>query len=470
MCPVLHLVIRPKYNKLSYKSQYKDRNLGFPTFLIFSWYNRPNIKMSIEISHFNHTPLGDPEKVIVVGAGIAGLDAAIKIRKQGSPVVLLETRPTPLPPHNHPKRAEMTLSEAVQSAGIQDAVTTDLNTVRFLNLDNLNQNHICHVKPTPQYPQPFAQAIDHDSALTSLLDQASSAGVDIRFAHQVTDIQDNAPHHCTVTYNVNGSTRSIDCFATVYATGAGIEKLSFPNFETRRLYQNSIVAYAYGGLYEGKINAEYGNTTMFHPISARGTGKTSWVSAAGDGRIEVVHSDYCLRWQFPKLDFATSYNKLLNSLTRQGLITVGRKIAPISGFFGLEGHPHLPTGWVNVFPHGEKAMANAPTVGDAIAPVVRNSEHLASIIHRRGTPREYADYLAQSFNFRLENALTRSRVAAKTVGDGLPFLEILDRLTTEEQIDLLRHHQVPLRFFPQILLRHPSTVKIFFDIARYWKN
>ena len=426
--------------------------------------------MSVEVPHFNHTPLGDPEEVVVVGAGIAGLNAAVEIRKQGLPVVLLEARSTPLPPHNHPKRAEMTLSEAVQSAGIKDAITTDLNTVRFLNLDNPCQNYTCHIDPTPQYPQPFAQAIDHDSALTSLLRQANSVGVDIHFSHQVTDIQDNAPHHCTVKCNLNGSTRSIGCFATVYATGAGLEGLPFPNSKARQLFQNSIVAYAYGHLYEGRINAEYGDTTMFHPISARGTGKTSWVSAAGDGRIEVIHSDYCLRRQFSKLNLTADYNRFLNRLIQEGLITVDRKIAPISGFFGLEGHPQQSTGWINVFPHGEKAMANAPTVGDAIAPTVRNAKHLSKIIHQGGTPRQYADYLAQTFNFRLENALTRSRFTAQTVGGAFPFLEILDHLTTEEQIDLLRHHQVPPRFFPQILLRHPSTIKFFFDIARYWKN
>jgi len=80
-----------------------------------------------------HT-LSDLQKVTVIGAGLAGSEAAWQIAKQGVPVVLYEMRPVrKTPAHITDKFAELVCSNSLRANGLTNAVGVLKEEMRMLD-------------------------------------------------------------------------------------------------------------------------------------------------------------------------------------------------------------------------------------------------------------------------------------------------------------------------------------------------
>ena len=59
----------------------------------------------------------------VIGAGLAGCEAAFQLAKRGIPVTLYEMKPKQFTPaHHHPDFAELVCSNSLRGAGLTNAV------------------------------------------------------------------------------------------------------------------------------------------------------------------------------------------------------------------------------------------------------------------------------------------------------------------------------------------------------------
>jgi methylenetetrahydrofolate--tRNA-(uracil-5-)-methyltransferase len=103
------------------------------------------------------SPLTDIQKVTVIGAGLAGSEAAWQIAKQGVPVVLYEMRPVRKTPAHHTDQfAELVCSNSLRANGLTNAVGILKEEMRMLDsliMDSADRNAV---------PAGGALAVDRD--------------------------------------------------------------------------------------------------------------------------------------------------------------------------------------------------------------------------------------------------------------------------------------------------------------------
>src|SRR5665647_900880 len=78
--------------------------------------------------------MSEIQRVTVIGAGLAGSEAAWQIAKQGVPVSLYEMRPVrKTPAHHTDKFAELVCSNSLRANGLANAVGVLKEEMRILN-------------------------------------------------------------------------------------------------------------------------------------------------------------------------------------------------------------------------------------------------------------------------------------------------------------------------------------------------
>lgn len=388
------------------------------------------------------------EKIGIVGAGIAGSAVALELANQGAQVTIFDGKrfngSTPF----GQERSEMTLTDALEDLNATDAVTTPLRSVTFLSLDDPRQ--IFRAETPESTP---VVAIDHGILMSNLHDQlARNSNVVIQDATQVDRIVDN-PDMRNAEVVTGGKHERFK--AVINAAGPGWRRLPFDSPRRQRQYEESTVAFAYGHRYKGRLLIPGGETGVLHPVSVNGSGRTSWVNASGNGTIEIIYSDYVRRREVGKVDRKNGFQKLRNALLRAGYVDLEEEGPQISGFFGLEPR-RSPSGNAHVFHHGERGQYNSATVGDAIAPSVRLSRTLAGIILAGGTASDYYKATGNTFNHRLEYAVTQARATSHEVGSGFLLIRELTKQDEEGQLRFLKHHKLPIRSLAITLLKNPS--------------
>lgn len=395
--------------------------------------------------------------VVVVGGGIAGSTAAYELHKKGIPVELIEKRSLG---SGSNERSEMTLSSTLRSLDASEGVTQPLTCVKFISLDNgrkfeHSMTHADHALDN------VTVAINHNKLVASLWNRLRANNIPMQNGVEVTRIEERKGEE-GVDLEVDGNFRRVR--AVVNAAGPSWRGLPFADHKTQQAYENALVAVAYGARCRGRILHEDGDRMMLHPVSLGGSGRTSWVNPSGDDEIEIVFSDYSRRKDVGLIDRKLGFDKLIRELTDRRLIEI-KEIGPtISGFFGLEAR-RRPTGNINIFHHGERGQFNAATVGDAIAPTVRLSPVLASVIAEGKPASEFEKATMKTFNHKLELATTRARLKAKELGRLFDMFNVVKWMTEEEQLNFLRNHSIPKRLLPLVVLRYPHIIQSLSEIA-----
>lgn len=343
--------------------------------------------------------------------------------------------------------------------GAVSAITQRLTTIRFVSLDNRHEftHHLDRFSTT-------IVAINHRTLIDCLTHQAQmSPLISLETSRPVSSIVER-PNQPGVSVTFGDSETQL-VKSVVNAAGPGWTSLPFPDTRRQRRYEESLVAVAYGRRCRGRILTENGDQAMLHPVSTNGTGRTSWVNASGPGEIELIYSTYCRRSEVGKIDRNSRYHELKATLTQQQLIEIDKEGPIISGFFGLE--PALtPPPASQIYYHGERGQYNAATVGDAIAPTVRLSQHLAAVIVSGGNSKDYFKrHTSRAFNHRLEWALTQARSRAVELGNAFEMFNVVKYLNPDSQANLLHDHRVPTHLIPLLLLRYPHLITTFANTA-----
>ena len=82
------------------------------------------------------------EKVNVIGAGLAGVEATYQLVRQGIPVRLYEMRPVKTTDaHKTDYFAELVCSNSLRADGLNNAVGV---LKEEMQMDNMKDHHICH--------------------------------------------------------------------------------------------------------------------------------------------------------------------------------------------------------------------------------------------------------------------------------------------------------------------------------------
>ena len=410
-------------------------------------------------------------KVAVVGGGVAGLSASIELANKDIPVDLYEKKDLETRGFYGAERSEMTHGDTLEQNGLTEVVTTPLNTVCFVNLDDPKKRFEHSLDLNSDATKNFAVGINHASLIEGLFKKAKEKGVRILSGVNVQSVEELEGNEGVRLSSRNSSESSTVYSNVVLAKGPSANGIGFPNSERERIYRNSIVCYAYGRRCRGRILIDNGGTAVIHPISIS-TGKTSWVCAGADGEIEIVASGYSRRDQIGKVPRKQMFENLKERLIEQGLVEIDEEGPIISGIFGLEGGYTTTTGWKRVFPHGEFAQFNKPTSGDAIKPSMDNSAVLASVISQGNSADEYIRRVSKNYNFALENAITGIRDRAQTVGGAMSLLEAVTQMKDDEIIKYLEEMKLPLRKMIPILLKDKGSLAFVSNLivdAVKWK-
>lgn len=416
-------------------------------------------KAAMSAPYHNRFPSRTPEdKVVVIGAGIAGSMAARSLAKIGQQVEIVEGKEIG---NNYKtnQRSEMTLPEVLEDLGVTSAATTPLDKVVFHSFDTGRRFE--HRVSEADNGNVVAVAIDHGTVISGLHKQlANSKNIEVRDRTQIVKIDDLC-EGVAITYN-NGEEKYVK--SVVNAAGPGWKSLEFPTERKQKAYKDSIVAFAYGKRCKGKILVENGETTMYFPISADGSGKTSWVNACGNGEIELIYSDYSKRSEVGKIDRIRGYEQLKKLVLEKGIVEIEEEGPTINGFFALEpakGH----SGYTHVFPFGERAQYNAASVGDAIAPGSRLAPILAGIIANNGTTKEFEEVAQANYNNKFEMAVTRFRMQSQTTGQTQDVLQAIKWMDANQQRKFLQDHHLPIQYYPLIIAKNPHLLKTFAQIG-----
>ena len=419
------------------------------------------------MSEFENRPsLGSPQdQVVVVGAGIGGLSSAIELAKLGENVTILEKRAQNRLVQVGQERSEITLATAITAYNADSSVTSAIKHVRFVHLDNPSIS-VSHDIPNGGLANPTAMfAIDHKLFLKSLLNTASMyPNITFRGGVEVVNFNEfGANGDVGVSLRENGvkSRENLRVKAVVSATGPGWQSLKFANKVRQEVYDNSIVAFAYGKRCKGRILDEKSDAYLLQGFSEKGSGKNSWVTSAGDGTIEIVFSDYVYRNEVGKVPRELGYQSFVEKLVKGGYIEIEEEGPVISGYFGLETAQGVKTGWNHIYPYGEKGQYNAPTVGDAIAPTVRNAPKLAMAIHDGLTTNQYEKSIKGTFPYIREDAYTRARMKSSNLGKELGMVEMLRDQSLEKQASFTQNHDMSYLFYLKALVLHPELAYIF---------
>jgi flavin-dependent dehydrogenase len=402
------------------------------------------------------------EQTVVVGAGLAGSVAALELAKRDQEVILVEKWSFEENIRLGSMRSEMTHGSVIRELGAEDSITVPLNTVRFIGLDN-GYNFETSIPLVESPSENTAVAIDHATVMQKVYgDIGRCDGIEVYDGREVERVVENKEGVLVIFKD--GETKCVS--AVVDAAGPSWTSLPFPDIRRQMHYEKSIVAIACGRRCRGEILMEGGDNMMLHPISTE-TGKTSWANCSGDGEIEVVYSDYCVRGDVCRVDQEGNYKKLVDRLVTQGLIRIHKEGPVISGFFGLE-PSRTPPGTDNVYYFGERGCYNAPTVGDAIAPTVRLGPVLADhVVERRGA-RSFHGIAQSQFNSRFEFAVTLARMNAKFVGGSLDFFAAVGNMSEDERKDFLVTHKVLPSYLVRPILENPKLALTIRNVARYY--
>lgn len=414
----------------------------------------PIAYMSVEVPNYLKGGVGvsvDEKRVAVVGAGIAGLAASIELAKRGYAVDVFERSEG----RCGPERSEMTHGDLVSHLGLEEAVTTPLNAVYFVNLDRPERRFWHALRLDAEHPlQNFAVAIDHWKFTKGLLARAALTGkVSTNFGVNVCGVEEIRHNDGGVYVFLEREDSAPRVYrSVVLSTGPRIDHVDFPNKKREDIFANSAVCFAYGKRCRGRILCDNGETCVMHPISVE-SGKTSWICAAGPDEIDVVASSYARRRDVDKVPKEQMYERLKTQAIRLGLVEIKEEGPAISGFFGLEGGYSIPTGWKDVFAHGELAQFNKPGTGDAIRPSVVLSELLAETIAGGGSADDYTRAVSRLYDYALENALTHLRFRASSVGGAMGMLEMVKRMSDQEVIAYLEEMKPPLSKMLPVLIK-----------------
>lgn len=406
--------------------------------------------------NYNAYPSIDNE-VLVVGAGIAGATAALEFQRRGIPTRIVDRKS---PGREGHERSEMTLSGAIRTIGAEAGITQPLSCVRFMSLDN-GKSFFHSLTPSADALDNVAVAIDHRKVIAALWRQVEDAGIPFEQGSSVSSVVE-LPGNEGVKVIINGEKKNVR--TVVNAAGPAWRNLPFSNRAIQKEYEDSLVAVAFGVRCRGEILHEDGYRMMLHPVSLSGSGRTSWVNASGPSEIEVVFSDYSQRKNVGKMNRENGLRLLMDELQQRKLIAIQEVGPVISGFFGLEAR-RKATGNTRIFTYGERGQYNAATVGDAIAPTVRLSPILADIIGNGGNASDFEAVAAKMFNHRLELATTRARINAHQLGGIFDMFNVVKWLSEKEQIEFIRTHVIPKRFFPFLFMRYPHLLKPALEIA-----
>ena len=401
--------------------------------------------------------------VVVIGAGIAGSTVALELAKRGQKTLVIEKRR----PHGDGMipgkvRSEMTLSASMTAIGTTEGITGPLTQVVFVSLDT--GARFSHSLPTSSnLSDNVAVYIDHQIVLQQLWKKINHNGsIVFQTGTTVNSIED-LPSGEGVAVRINGEIKYVR--AVVNAAGPSWNGLPFKNPSIQEGFENALVAVAYGRRYRGEINMPDGDKTMLLPVSASGSGRTSWVTASGLNQIDIVFSDYAPRKGVGKIHREEGYQLLLEKLRQQRLVTLYEEGPIISGFIGLDARLKH-SGDKKIFHHGEKGQYNSATVGDAIAPTIRLAAPLADMIVQGKSARDFEKITHQEFNHRLEMATTRARMKAPQMGEMFQLFEVVKWLPVKQQADFLRTHKIPVQHIPRLIIRYPHLIQNIAAIAQ----
>lgn len=403
------------------------------------------------------------DTVVVVGAGIAGSTAALELSRLGQKTTIIEK----MRPHGNgsmpgQERSEMTLSKPIVDIGASEGIVGPLTQVVFISLDTGAK--FSHSLPqSTNVPDNVAVSIDHGKVLHQLWRKMSNQqNITSQTGARVDSIRD-LPGGEGVEVKINGETQYVK--AVVNAAGPSWRRLPFSNADTQRSYENGTVAVAYGRRCRGRINLPDGDKTMLHPVSAKGSGRTSWVNAVGPDQIDIIFSDYSTRNSVGKVNRDKGYNLLLHKLLEMKLVTLYEEGPVICGFFGLDARL-THSGDQHIYHFGERGQYNSATVGDAIAPTLRLAAPLANIIVQGKRARDFEKITQSQFNHRLEMATTNARRKAPEMGKAFDLFHAVKWLSERDQIDFLRTHKIPVHVIPRLIMQYPHLIGNLASIAQ----
>jgi len=404
----------------------------------------------------------EQDKVYVVGAGIAGLSAAIEIGKTGQEVVLLEAGKVGA----GKERSEISHPKALLTAGAQDSVRNTLHADYYVVPERPGFELGHYLQPAENPMDNPIVVFEHTAFLETLSRQAQNyPNIQIEEYARVTDVSEDDR---SASLTVNGNRMSGRYL--INSTGAYGGRIQFEDPLRRAQFDSAIVGVAYGKRFHGTINKEYGDQAILSSLSLDGSGRSSWVIPSGDGVLDVVWSDYSPRKIANNVinqNGEAGFEKLLKHLQELDLIEINGEAGPrIKGIFGLEPR-RSSSKTTRIFDHGERAQTSSATVGDSIGPTIDLSKTLAQITLANEQASKYEDAGGKFFDNLWETAVLRTRLGSNVMGRGVEaILETYKIWPDDVQRQYLRDHKFPKPTWmtiPKAIINYPPILRIIAD-------